>query len=293
MLKLLLEKGLSYFQKFDREKALKKGEQIGSLLYLLGYRKKVILKNLEIAFPELSGEEKLKISKDVLKYFGRNIVEFARIPVYAKNNQFLKIAEIVEGKEILDKYKGKGAILITGHIGNWEILGAVLETLDYKTSVLAYRQKNKEINQFIEDIRKSANIEVIYHDQPLKKMLTVLNKGQFLGFLADQNALRHRGVFVDFFGLSASTISFPAKLSLKYRVPVIFTYNYLDLNSKIYKIYFKEIDITKYGKNDYKKLTQDFTKELEKAIKKNPSQYLWTHKRWKTRPEGEPENIYD
>ena len=293
MLKFLLKKGINYFQKLDRDKALKRGEQIGSLLYTLGYRKKVILKNLDIAFPNLSKEEKINISKGVLKYFGRNVVEFARIPVYAKNDQFLQIAEIVEGKEVLDKYKGKGAILITGHIGNWEILGAVLERLDYKTSVLAYRQKDKDINQLIEDIRKSADIEVIYHDQPLKKMLTVLNKGQFLGFLADQNALRHRGVFVDFFGLPASTISFPSKLALKYKVPVIFTYNYLDLNSKIYKIFFKEIDITKYGKNDYKELTQEFTKELEKAIIKNPSQYLWTHKRWKTRPEGEPETIYD
>ena len=293
MLKLLLSKGLKYFQKFDRDKALQKGEQIGSLLNLIGYRKKVILTNLDIAFPDLSSDYKKTIAKDVLKYLGRNIVEFVRIPLYAKKDEFLKIAEIVEGKEILDKYKGKGAILITGHIGNWEILGAVLERLDYRTSVLAYRQKNKEINQLIENIRKSANIEVIYHDQPLKKMLTVLNKGQFLGFLADQNALRHRGVFVDFFGLPASTISFPAKLSLKYRVPVIFTYNYLDLQSKVYKIFFKEIDINKYGKNDYRELTQDFTKELERAIKKIPSQYLWTHKRWKTRPEGEPEKIYD
>jgi len=292
MLPLLLKKGLGFFQKFDREKALKRGEQIGSLLYLLGYRKKVILKNLDIAFPEFSKEKKLQICKDVLKYFGRNIVDFARIPIYAKNEEFLKIAEIVEGKEVLDRYKNRGAILITGHIGNWEIVGAVLESLGYKTSVLAYRQKNRKVNQLIEDIRRSANIEVIYHDQPLKKMLTVLRKGQFLGFLADQNALRHRGVFVDFFGLPASTISFPAKLSLKYRVPVIFTYNYLDLDTKVYKIFFKEIDIDNYGKDDYKSLTQEFTKELENAIRKNPSQYLWTHKRWKTRPEGEKENIY-
>jgi len=293
MLPLLLKKGLRYFQRFDRDKALKRGEQIGSLLYLLGYRKKVILKNLDIAFPEFSKEKKLQICKDVLKYFGRNIVDFARIPIYAKNEEFLKIAEIVEGKEVLDRYKNRGAILITGHIGNWEIVNVVLATLGYKVSALAYRQRNREINQIIEDIRTSVGTEVIYHDQPLKKMLVALNRGRFLGFLADQNALRHRGVFVDFFGLPASTIFFPAKLSLKYRVPVIFTYNYLDLDTKIYKIFFKEIDINKYGKNDYKNLTQEFTKELENAIRKNPSQYLWTHKRWKTRPEGEPENIYD
>ena len=273
-------------------KALKKGELLGSLLNFIGYRKKVILKNLDIAFPELDKSEREKIAKGVLQYIGRNIVDFVRIPVYSRKNQVLDIADIVEGKDLLDKYKNKGAILITGHIGNWEILGAVISKLNYKITVLAYRQENKEINQFIESIRTSANIGIIYHDQPLKKMLKTLSEGGFLGFLADQNALRHRGVFVDFFNFPASTISLPAKISLKYKIPMIFTYNYLDLKDKKYKIFFKEINISKYSKNQYRELTQEFTKELEKAIRKNPSQYLWTHKRWKTRPEGEPENIY-
>ena len=154
MLRLLLYRGVNYFQRLDRETALKRGEQIGSLLYITGYRNKVILKNLDIAFPELSKEEKINIASDVLKHFGRNIVEFIRIPIYVKNNEILKIGKIIEGIDILNKYKGKGAILITGHIGNWEIQGAVLEALNYKTSVLAYRQKNREINKFIENIRK-------------------------------------------------------------------------------------------------------------------------------------------
>ncbi|RUM59498.1 MAG: lipid A biosynthesis acyltransferase [Persephonella sp.] len=292
MLTLLLRGGVKLLQISDRDKALRKGELLGSLLNFIGYRKKVILKNLDIAFPELNKLEKEKTAEGVLQYIGRNIVDFVRIPVYSRKNQILDIADIVEGKELLYKYKDKGAILITGHIGNWEILGAVISKLNYKITVLAYRQENKKINQFIESIRTSANIGIIYHDQPLKKMLKILNEGGFLGFLADQNALRHRGVFVDFFNFPASTISLPAKISLKYRIPMIFTYNYLDLKDKKYKIFFKEIDISKYSKNQYKELTQEFTKELEKAIRKNPSQYLWTHKRWKTRPEGEPENIY-
>ncbi len=292
MLTLLLRGGVKLLQISDRDKALKKGELLGSLLNFIGYRKKVILKNLDIAFPELDKSEREKIAKGVLQYIGRNIVDFVRIPVYSRKNQVLDIADIVEGKDLLDKYKNKGAILITGHIGNWEILGAVISKLNYKITVLAYRQENKEINQFIESIRTSANIGIIYHDQPLKKMLKTLSEGGFLGFLADQNALRHRGVFVDFFNFPASTISLPAKISLKYKIPMIFTYNYLDLKDKKYKIFFKEIDISKYSKNQYRELTQEFTKELEKAIRKNPSQYLWTHKRWKTRPEGEPENIY-
>ncbi len=292
MLSNLLKLGFKYFQSLDRDKALKRGEQIGSLLYKLGYRKDTIIKNFEIAFPSLNYKEKLNLAKKTLQFMGINIVEFARIPLYVKKNQILEITKIVQGRDILDKYKNKGAILITGHIGNWEIANVSLAGYGYKMVCLAYRQKNKEINDLINGIRTSLGSEIIYHDQPLKKMLQALKSGNFLAFLADQNALRHRGVFVDFFGLPASTISFPAKLSLKYNVPMIYIYNHFNEKTKEYEIYAKEIDVSKFDKNDIKGLTQEFTKEIEETIKKKPHQYLWTHKRWKTRPEGELENIY-
>jgi len=293
MLHHLLKIGFKYFQSLDRDKALKRGEQIGSLLYKLGYRKDTLLRNFEIAFPELSYEEKLKLAKKTLQFMGINLVEFARIPLYVRNNQVLDLVKIEEGKEILEKYNHKGAILITGHIGNWEITNVALGGYGYKIVSLAYRQKNEEINRIINEIRMSLGTEIIYHDQPLKKMLQALKEGKIIAFLADQNALRHRGIFVDFFGLPASTISFPAKISLKYNIPVIFGYNHLDEDTKTYKAYFKELDISKYNRKDIKGLTQEFTREIEKAVRKKPYQYLWTHKRWKTRPEGEEENIYN
>jgi KDO2-lipid IV(A) lauroyltransferase len=292
MLNNLLKIGFKYFQSLDRDKALKRGEQIGSLLYKIGYRKDVLLKNFEIAFPELTPEERLQLVKKTLQFMGINLVEFARIPLYVKTNQVLDLVNLADGKEILDKYNGKGAILITGHIGNWEITNVALAGYGYKIVSLAYRQKNREINELVNNIRTSLGTEIIYHDQPLKKMLQAIREGKILAFLADQNALRHRGVFVDFFGLPASTISFPAKLALKYRIPIIFAYNHFNENTKKYNVYFKEIDISKFDKGDIKGLTQAFTKEIEEAIRKKPHQYLWTHKRWKTRPEGEEENIY-
>ncbi len=292
MITLLVRKGFNYFQSLSKDKAFKRGEQIGSLLNLFNYRKKVILKNLDIAFPEMDKKEKLEILNRFYKYFGTNIVEFGRIPIYVKSKEIEKVSKIAKGKDILDKYKGSGVILLTGHIGYWEVANISLSYFGYELSVLAYRQKNEDINKLIEKMRTSLGSEIIYHNQPMRKMLNALKRGRFLTFLADQNALRHRGTFVNFFSLPASTITFPAKLSLKYNIPVVFVYNFLNEETGNYEIYAEEIDTKDLDKEDYGILMERFNKKLENAIKKAPHQYLWTHKRWKTRPEGEPENIY-
>ncbi|RMD45859.1 MAG: lipid A biosynthesis acyltransferase [Aquificota bacterium] len=286
MIERLLKLALIYIQHLNREKVLRRGEAIASLLRSLKYRKDVVFKNLEIAFPDKDKKWKEKIYSETLLNMGRNLAEFFKIPQYYKTGEIKHIFSINEGKGILDKYKGKGAILVTAHLGNWEIAGSGLVSSGYKITALAYRQKNKNVNSFIEEIRTNSGVDIIYHDQSLKKFLKVLNEGNFIAFLVDQNALRHRGVFVDFFGLKASTVSFPAKLAIKYKKPVIFTYCIFDEKTKKYSFFAKEIS---YTGDNVENLVQLYTKAVENAVKQYPGQYLWTHKRWKTRPEGEKE----
>ena len=282
----LLEIAFNYIEKLPREKALKKGEVIASLLRLFKYRKEVVFKNLDIAFPEKDKKWKENIYRGTISNIGRNIIEFPKIPQYFKSGSIREIVQIKKGKENLDKYRGKGAILVTAHLGNWEIAGSSLTAYSYPITALAYRQKNTEINNLIEKIRTESGLRIIYHDQTLKEFLKALNSGEFIAFLVDQNALRHRGTFVDFFGMKASTVTFPAKLSLKYKKPVLFSYCIFNEKSKSYELFIEEIDTEN---KDIKQLTQDYTKAIEEAVRKYPSQYLWTHKRWKTRPEGEKE----
>ncbi len=289
MTKRLLEIAFSYVKSLDREKALKKGEVIASLLKLIKYRKDVVLKNLDIAFPTKDKNWKENIYIETLSNIGRNIIEFPKIPEYFQSGEIKTLISIKEGQEILDRYKEKGAILVTAHLGNWEIAGSGLTAYGYPITALAYRQKNEDINLFLEEIRTSSGLKIIYHDQTLKAFLKALNKGEFIAFLVDQNALRHRGIFVDFFSLKASTVTFPAKLALKYKKPVLFSYCVFNKNTKGYDIYIKEVEFSQTGKDDIKNLTQSYTKHIEEAVKRYPGQYLWTHKRWKTRPEGEKE----
>ncbi|WP_457635405.1 lysophospholipid acyltransferase family protein [Persephonella sp.] len=282
----------SILKTLPREKNLKAGENIGNLFWNLGYRKDVIMKNLDIAFPEKSKEWKKQIGKKSLQNIGRTLSEFPKIPQYVESKQIDKIFVIEKGEDILREKGSK--IIITAHIGNWEIGGAGLVSKYGDVVSLAYRMKNKKLNDLINSIRRASGLKIIFHDQPLKDFVKALKEGKRVVFLADQNALRHRGVFVDFFGFPASTVVFPAKLAVRYKVPVIFAYQYFDYKEKIYRAEVKEInwEPLKDKEQSIKNLVQIYTKEIENAVKEHPDQYFWVHKRWKTRPEGEPETIY-
>ncbi len=184
---------------------------------------------------------------------------------------------------------------MSAHIGNWELAGASFSYYIDNLITLAYRIKNKKVNDLIVSIREGAGMKIIFHDQPLKAFIKALNEGKTISFLADQNALLHRGVFVNFFKFPASTITIPAKLALKYNAEVIFGYSYYNEKTKKYHLIAEKIDFEKSGntEEDIKNLTQLYTKKIEDAVKRHPDQYFWVHKRWKTRPKGEPENVYD
>ncbi|ACD66136.1 MAG TPA: lipid A biosynthesis acyltransferase [Sulfurihydrogenibium sp.] len=294
MLEAFVKLYFNYIQRKPREKALKLAEKIGKVLYLLNYRKDVIHKNLDIAFPGKDYPWKEEIRKKTLINIGRVLVEFPKQPQYVKSGEIKNIFIITKGFEELKSYLGKGAIVVSGHISSWEMCGAGLSAYLGGMTSLAYRQKNQKINDLITKIRQESGIKIIFHDQPLKIFISALNKGEIISFLVDQNALRHRGYFVDFFGLKASTVNFPAKLAVKYKVPIFFAYTYFDEN---HSKYFCEIEKLEYniGKDSEEtayNIVQAYTKKVEEAVRKHPDQYLWVHKRWKTRENEKLEKIY-
>lgn len=185
------------FSKIDRDKALSISKLIGFILYKSGYRKKVVDKNLEIAFPEKDQSWRDYIRKKTMENIARVLVEFPKQPYYVKSKKIKDIVVFKEGLEDLLKEK-EGAIITTAHISNWEIAGAGFSAYVGGIVSLAYRQKNQKVNQIIKDFRESSGIEIFFHDQPLKDMVKLLNSGKFVSFFVDQNALRHRGIFVEF-----------------------------------------------------------------------------------------------
>ena len=289
MVEILIKLFLFYTRRLSREKALKKGERLGAFVWKTGLRKKVVLRNLKIAFPGRSEEWYNEIGKKCYVHLGRIVMEFGKLPDYLCTKQIKDLVIFDKGKELLEQYKNSGAILVSGHIGNWEIMGTGLASKGYKLSALAYKQKNEKVNDILHKIRTGCCINMVYHRDSVKPLVYALKRGEFAVFLIDQNTVKERGVFVDFFGQKTLTVDFPAKLAVKLNKPVLFCYTRFDEESGIYKLRVEEVE-WKEGKDTeetVKNIVQAYTEKIEKTVAECPSQYLWGHKRWKTRPEGE------
>ena len=266
----------------------KAGEVIGGLLYVIDRRHRAIaLKNLNMA---LGGERDLdrlkQIARRSLENLGRSAGEFISIRRYTKENirEFITF-EGLENFESAHK-EGRGVIMLTGHFGNWELLGIAISLLGYPFHVVVRPLDNRPLDKRVNELRSFGGNKVIYKKNALSESLRLLKKRQLVGFLIDQNTSREEGVFVDFFGKKAATNRGLALIALKSRAPVVpvFIIREGQVNHRV--VFEKGVEVTRSGdiSEDITKNTQRFTKIIESYIIKHPDQWLWVHDRWKTRP---------
>lgn len=227
-----------------------------------------------------------KISVQVFENLGKNSADVARLRSF--NWEKIKKIVFVEGLKHLDSvYKeGKGVIILTGHIGNFELLAAYLSLRGYKLSVVGREAYDPKLNKLLVKNREKMGLENISSTEDVRKMISSLQKGRVLGILADQDSKKVKGVYVNFFGKKAKTPLGPALLHLKYGFPIV-PLAILRMGKYSYKIIVKKpIVFTPTGKKekDLVQITQLYTKELEKVIRENPSEWVWMHKRWKSQP---------
>lgn len=240
----------------------------------IGKRKDEALANIILAFPELSRLHQKQILRSSYRYFSRNSVQFLALP-----NSYRRCEIEVRGKQLLDDAlsKGNGLLFITGHCGAWEIMSAWCGYNNYPFFAVAARQKNLGANQFFQDLRERTGIKHIYRKSPIETMYTVLEQNGILCLAADQDAGR-KGIFVKFFGKTASTPRGPALFHLKTKAPMVFGSVFRSGNNK----YIFDIENINPPEKTPEAITQEFTTFLEKKIKEFPEQYFWFHRRWKT-----------
>ena len=269
--------------------AVKLGMAIGGFSYkIIGIRRKVALKNLETAFPQKSPSEREKIARQSYRHWGGMGAEFARLTKI--DRRFITKYITFEGMDVIKKAVegGKGCLIISGHLGNWEIMGAVSAQLGYKVTYIVASQSNKLVDKLMDDQRLANGIEIWKTNQAARGVLKSLRNNRFIALMIDQDAGRDC-VFVDFFGKKASTHKGPAIFHLLKNTPLVMS-SCIRIKGPYYHILFEEIKIppfegTKEGKITH--ITAHITKLLEEKIRQYPEQYFWMHKRWKTRP---PEN---
>lgn len=263
------------------------GKFIGSRLSKL---KKNGRRNLEIALPNLSDAEKEKILDGTFESLGRQlglVAHFAELtPEWVREK-----IEIV-GRENFDKAhaRGKGILFFTGHFGSWEIFFLLSCAFGFGMNMLVRRLDNPLVENFVDKLRTNLGCRTLDKKQSARSMFRVLRNGELLGIMADLNAQEREGVFVDFFGVPASTATGIAKLAFATNAAVVPAFAVWNEAKQRYVVHLEpEIEYEKTDDNeaDIKTLTQKMTNVVEDYVRRYPEQWLWIHKRWNTRPKGE------
>ena len=251
--------------------------------YIVPLRKKVVLKNLQIAYPKDSLLNTKKLAFKIYKSFAITLVELLYLP-YLKRQEIIDAVECVNPEVIIEKYnEGKGIILLSSHYGNWEFI-AISVALQVKIpfSVIVKPLRNPYVYDWMNKARTKLGNEIVPLGISIRKTYQTLKEKKIVAMVADQRGPRE-GVRVNFFGREVSVYTGPAALALKTGSPIIFGIPVRQENYK-YRTFLVEIsrsDLPESDEDKIKEISQRHTSYLEKMIRENPEQWLWMHDRWK------------
>jgi Kdo2-lipid IVA lauroyltransferase/acyltransferase len=275
--------------------ALRAGSGLGrAAYYFSGRLRRTGQRNLELAFPDSTQTERRRLLRGCFENLGRLLGVFSQ---FGRNPQALREMIECEGIEHLKAARegGRGVILFTGHVGAWELSSFALSVFGHPLSFLVRRIDNPKIEALVDARRARLGNRTIDKRSAAREMLQILQSGGTLGILVDLNTLDREGIFVDFFGTPASTTFMLAKLALRTEAAVLPVFAPWDSTRKRFLLKIDEpLSIERSGddEEDVRRVTQQFTGVIEKYVRHYPKQWLWIHRRWKTRPPGEP-GIYD
>lgn len=251
--------------------------------------------NLRIAFPDWSDAQRDTVIRGMLRNLGWMAAEFARFPKYTKENVEQFVALDGHDKFLEAHRRGKGVLVLTGHIGAWELSSFAHALYGFPLHYMARPIENSRIDALVNVYRCRAGNRPIFKNESARAMLKILKDAGTIGILADQNTMPEEAVFADFFGKEASTTTGIARVALHTDAAVVPGYAVWDKALNKYRLRFEpRVELIRTGdaERDIFENTQKFTKVLEEIIRKYPDQWVWVHGRWNTRPPGEPP-LYD
>jgi KDO2-lipid IV(A) lauroyltransferase len=278
-----------------RPAAVRVGRALGRASYrVAGGLRRTGLRNLELAFPEMDVAERGRVLRGSFESLGRQLGEVSQFP-RATPESLRAVAEYdAEDVKLLDvaRERGRGVIFLTSHLGAWEMLCFAHSALYEPISFLVRPLDNPRIDALVESLRTRFGNRPIDKGAAARTALRLLRQGGTLGVLADLNTQEREGVFVPFFGRLACTTAGVATLALRTDATVIPVCAPWD--ERRGKFVFRGgpvIELVRTGddRRDVEINTANFTAAIERHVRMFPDQWLWIHKRWKTRPKGEPD----
>jgi KDO2-lipid IV(A) lauroyltransferase len=267
------------------------GAALGGLVWLLGIRRRVVLENLRLAFPDKTEEERRAIARKTYRNLGQMIPDFLRVPFLPREE--IERMFVYEGWEVLEqaKARGNGVIAATGHFGNFDLLAAA-HTLKGIPITMITRQMGKSgANDLWRAIRRRSGVEdlVVTKGSTLAAAVKSVHSGRVLGYVIDQNQPLRHAIFPTFFGVPAATAPTPAVIAMRSGAAVLFTVS-VPLGDGRHRVIMEGPLVppnTGDRDRDVLAFMQDLNDRLERWIRVYPDRWYWLHRRWKTRPPAE------
>ena len=265
---------------------------IAQVVYLLHFRlRQVGMRNLEMVFPEKSERERRRILRGVFTSLGRQLAELCQFPKYTLEN----VDEVVvyDGLENYQRAyaQRKGVLFLTAHFGGWELSAFAHSLHGHWLHIVMRPMDNEYLDRLLQHYRTMHGNKTVNKDDFVRGLLAAMKAGETVGILMDTNMTPPQGIFVDFFGIPACTASGLARIALRTDAAVVPGFTIWDPALQKYRLRFDpalELIRTGHLEADIAANTQMFTKVIEDYVRKYPDQWLWVHRRWKTRPEGQP-----
>ena len=253
--------------------------------------RRVGLRNLELAFPDMPAAERVRMLRLEYRNLGWLLAEFCQMSTYtpAFASRFIRY----EGLEhyLAARDRGQGVLVLTGHLGAWELSSFSHSLAGYPMGMVIRRLDNPLVDRMVNRIRCLHGNRVLHKDDFARGLLAAMRAGETVGILMDTNMTPPQGLFVPFFGIPACTASGLARVALKTGAAVLPGFLLWEESEQKYVLHFyPELALASTGdaEADAAENTARFTAVLEDSIRQYPTQWLWMHRRWKTRPPGEP-----
>jgi KDO2-lipid IV(A) lauroyltransferase len=268
------------------------GIAVGRSVYLLHARmRRVGLRNLEIAFPQMPLPARRRLLRAEFDNLGRLLAEFCLFPRYTRENvSRVAVYDNLEHYQAAQA-RGKGVLFLTAHFGGWELGSYAHSVNGYPLREVVRPLDNQHLDRLVERYRTLHGNSTFDKQDFARGLLAAMRAGETVGVLMDTNMTPPQGVFVPFFGVSACTASGIARIAMRTDAAVVPAFTIWDRTIRKYRIHFEpSLQLVRTGDHnaDVVANTALFTSVIESFIRRYPDQWLWVHRRWKTRPEGEP-----
>lgn len=284
----------SVMRLFSRTAASRVGAFLGGLGWRpFAFRADRVVRYIRAAFPEFSETRVRAVARESYRGLGRTALETIYLS-RAGREAVLEAFVEPSGWDLLEDAvaAGRGAVLISAHIGNWELSAAYLAARGIPLDVIGMHMANPLTDAFLKRTRERFGMRQIFDDQAVRATPRALKEGRAVGFMSDQGAKGLASTFVDFFGRPAKTPRGAAVFGMRSRLPMLFVAAIRQPDLR-YQLFVAPVPLADTGdkERDIDATVQNYTKVIEDFVRQYPEQYFWQHRRWKRQPPDTPPHL--